>query len=610
MRLRFRRRPSAGDERGFSLVVAILVLAASTLLLFGAIDAVLFNVQATRNNLDQKRALLAAEGGLAAYEQQLNQNQDYWDTCPGANGATGVTTTVGQTPASVPGSTDAGSTEYYTYAELPATGTTYTGCSTANPSASVVQASTAPAPNTFRVKVTGYSKPTGGSSPISRTIVAQFKPASFLNYVYFTNHECEDPWYGGACTAGIPFGSGDAVNGPLHSNDNVSCNSGATVTFGRTSADPIETPNTISNNNCPATTTGTQENSANGGWTNVPMPSNDAQLQEVADGGISTLGSSPGVSQAANCGSAGCVFDGPTTIVLDGPISSTNNTNQMTVTNGGVTAKLNYTAPFVVYVTSTSACSYSYTPYGTENQLYGGTTLDSNSADTDNKGCGDVVVEQAPYTGNASGPGSGSCAVSTVTVNSVAMCPYTQSLTIGAYNDIIIASPLVTTSTTSSSSCYGESGGCPTGTALLGLVADNMVRIFHPVPGTRPSEKEDSCPSSNNTNGTGSLVNPVIDAAIMSVEDSFIIDNYDCGNTNTNIQTPLGNLTINGAVVQNYRGRIGENGNVGNFTGYIKNYWYDERLQTLEPPDFLNPTSDSWSVDRITECNGSSGCSS
>jgi Tfp pilus assembly protein PilX len=613
MRLRSRPRPSAaGDERGFSLVVALLVLAASTLLLFGAIDAVLFNVQPTRNNLDQKRALLAAEGGLSAYEQQLNQNQDYWDTCPGANGATGVTTTVGQTPASVPGSTDDGSTEYYTYAELPATGTTYTGCSTTNP-ASVVQASTAAASHTFRVKVTGYSNPTNGTALINRTIVAQFKPTSFLNYVYFTNHESEDPTYGTG-PGGIPFGSGDAVNGPLHSNDTISCVSSTNVTFGRTSADAIETPNTISNNNCPSTTTGTQENQANGGWSDLPLPSNDAQLLEVADGGNSTLGSSSAL--ASDCSStAGCVFDGPTTIVLDGPKSSANATNQMTVTNGGITATLPYPANGVVFVNTTSACSsYGYSPYGSENQLYGNTTLDpayaytSNSADTDNKGCGDVVVQQSPYTGSAGGPSSTSCGVSTITVNSVAMCPYTQSLTIDAWNDIIVASPLVTTSTTSSSSCYGESGGCPTGTALLGLVANDMVRIFHPVAGTRSSEVENTCPTSNNTNGTGSLVNPVIDAALMSVDDSFIIDNFDCGNSNTNITTPLGNLTINGAVVQNYRGRIGENGSNGNYTGYIKNYWYDERLQTLEPPFFLDPTSDSWGVDRLTECDSSSSC--
>ncbi|HEX2703700.1 MAG TPA: hypothetical protein VHM72_09740 [Solirubrobacteraceae bacterium] len=624
-------RLSPRDEGGFSLVVAIVVLAAATLMLFAAIDAVLGNVQTTRTNLDQQRALLAAQAGLSAYEQQLSADQNYWTTCPGPNGTTGVTSTTGATSASVPGSTDNGSTESYTYANLPATGTTYTGCSTVNPIGSTIQGSTS-APGTFRVKVVGYSKPTSGTNPIQRTLVAQFQPSSFLNYVYFTNFEDEDPLYAtvsqgsstrettancgvyawagrnGSLCQSIPFGSNDSVNGPLHSNDTVLCN--ANATFGRTSADSIETPDTLSSNGCNGPINGTQENSANGGWRQIPLPPDDTQLAAVADGGNSSLGSS--TTLANDCSSsAGCVFDGPTTIVLDGPTSSTNSTNQMTVTNGGVTATLAYPSNGVVYVNATSACSaYSYSPYGSENQLYGGTTLDSNSSDTDNAGCGDAVVQAAPYTGTANGaPYSSdtSCGNGTTSVSGV--CPYTQSLTIGAYNDIIIASSLTTTGTTSSSACTGESGGCPTGTAMLGLIANNMIRIFHPLTGVRNADEQElQCPSSGNTNGTGSLVNPVIDAALFSVEDSFIIDNFDCGATASTTPTKLGDLTVNGTIAQNYRGRIGESAGGENYSGYIKNYWYDERLQSLEPPYFLDPVSDSWEVNWVTECDTTASC--
>jgi hypothetical protein len=135
-----------------------------------------------------------------------------------------------------------------------------------------------------------------------------------------------------------------------------------------------------------------------------------------------------------------------------------------------------------------------------------------------------------------------------------------------------------------------------------------MIRVFHPLTGVRASNLEYGCPSSNNTNGAGSLVNPVIDAAIFSVEDSFIIDNFDCGGT-SGTTTALGDLNVNGAIIQKFRGRIGESvGAAANYSGYIKNYWYDERLQSIEPPYFLNPVDTSWQLTRVTECDVSSTC--
>jgi Tfp pilus assembly protein PilX len=644
MRLRLRRNgPELLAERGFAVILAVIVLAVTTLSLFAAIDAVIANVGTTRTDLDQNRALLAAEAGLSAYEQQLNSNQNYWTTCPGPSGTTGVTTTTGQTGTTVPGSTDDGSSEYYAYANVPATGTTYTGCSTTNPIQSTIEQSAGA--GTFRVKVVGSSGSSATAALGKRTLVAQFQPNSFLNYVYFTNYEDEDPLYAvqssgstipeteancavyawagrsSSLCQSIPFGVGDSVNGPLHSNDTVTCNS-SNVTFGRTSADSIETPDTLSANGCTGTITGTQQNLANSGWQKLALPPDDTQLEEVADGGNASLGSSS--SLASDCSAtAGCVFDGPTTIVLDGPESSTNATNQMTVTNCintpttfpcTNTATLPYPSNGVVYVNTTASCNYSYSPFGSEDQLYGGTTLDTNAADTDNAGCGDAVVSSS--TSASTCPGT-----TQVTVNGAGVCPYTKSLTIGAFNDIIIAGSIPTTTTTSG--CAGGESSCPTGTAMLGLIANYMIRIYHPLTGVRNSDEEEyACPTTNNTNGTGSLINPLIDAAIFSVEHSFIIDNFDCGsgsntasscpadaNTTSPYTTALCQLTINGTVAQNFRGRIGESqGATPNYAGYVKNYWYDQRLETIEPPYFLDPVTAAWQVKRVTECDSAASC--
>ena len=86
--------------------------------------------------------------------------------------------------------------------------------------------------------------------------------------------------------------------------------------------------------------------------------------------------------------------------------------------------------------------------------------------------------------------------------------------------------------------------------------------------------------------------------------DSAVPGSGDTGGTSGN--TAIGTLTINGTIAQNFRGRLAE----GNpqFTGYVKNYWYDQRLATLEPPYFLDPVGTNWTVTRVTECDGSTGC--
>jgi hypothetical protein len=102
------------------------------------------------------------------------------------------------------------------------------------------------------------------------------------------------------------------------------------------------------------------------------------------------------------------------------------------------------------------------------------------------------------------------------------------------------------------------------------------VRVYHP------------CTSG--TNGTGSTSNIDIDAAILALNHSFIVDNWACG-------ASLGNLNVDGAIAQYFRGPVGTSGG----TGYIKNYTYNRRLKYREPPYFLDPQVASWRVARQTE---------
>jgi hypothetical protein len=151
---------------------------------------------------------------------------------------------------------------------------------------------------------------------------------------------------------------------------------------------------------------------------------------------------------------------------------------------------------------------------------------------------------------------------------------YSQGLTIGSDNDIIV---------------NGDTKR--QGSGMLGLIANQFVRLWHPAT-ARPG-----CTGNGNNTTTGPgapLTNPEIDAALLSLNHSFIVDNYDCG-------SPNGTLKVVGAIAQKYRGPVGTGSGGGIATGYIKNYNYDDRFKTANPPYFLNPIDSKWQLIRYTE---------
>ena len=116
---------------------------------------------------------------------------------------------------------------------------------------------------------------------------------------------------------------------------------------------------------------------------------------------------------------------------------------------------------------------------------------------------------------------------------------------------------------------------------MLGLVANNFVRVYHPYEtketyNSRTRQTETEC-----VNGPGSLHGVTIDAAILAILHSFIVDNYNCGEQ-------LGKLTVNGAIAQKYRGAVGTTGG----TGYLKNYNYDSRLRYDRAAELHRPDQD------------------
>ena len=96
-----------------------------------------------------------------------------------------------------------------------------------------------------------------------------------------------------------------------------------------------------------------------------------------------------------------------------------------------------------------------------------------------------------------------------------------------------------------------------------------------------------NCPSG------ASNPNVTIDGAILTLQHSFFVDNYQCGGT------PQGTLTVHGAIAQYFRGIVGTVG----ASGYLKNYNYDDRLSLILPPYLFDLQNMEWGVFRETTCN-------
>jgi hypothetical protein len=167
-------------------------------------------------------------------------------------------------------------------------------------------------------------------------------------------------------------------------------------------------------------------------------------------------------------------------------------------------------------------------------------------------------------------------------------------VTVGASSNII---------TTGSILYHDKSAGATSyqGSDLLGLIANGFVQVYHPI-----------CASSCGSAGTGnefttagsqslfgqawpprSLVNPEINAAIFAVNDSFVVQSWGSGDTNKlgSSGSSPGVLSVFGTIAQENRGAVGTGSGSTPTTGYLKNYNYDSRLHYLEPPYFLNPSS-------------------
>jgi Tfp pilus assembly protein PilX len=535
-----RARCRPSSEDGFTLLFAIGAMLITSMLVFAAFTETINDQHLSYRDTLQKKAFIAAAAGIQEYEHKLQVNSDYWE----------------KSCEGPKGTVSGESSESYETVVLGANKHT---CNFASPFETMIEKEGLNA-NTFSVKSVGT---TGG---IHKTLIATFKVSGFLDFAYFTQYEDVDPELTGegkkcekyyeeeingkkerrseAC-GNITFDTEDSVNGPMHTDDAALVECNKELTFGRKNQVPKDTVEINGG------TWSSSEQEAKGSEATTKKTCTGSSPTYYTTTGKFTKGAELRAPQSDSSVHAyvesGYSFTGRTKIKLTGETLTIQNPNY----NGG-TAKSGVAWPangLIFVKTGPEGCNYNYSDSS------GGS--DTTTTYEDEEECGSVYVEGS----------------------------YGKSLTIAAETDVIVNGNIVPSGVTVKA---GSTPPVPSGTAVMGLMATRFVRIYHPCSG---GNNQSSGPAG------GYLSNPFIYAANLSTSHSFLVDNYDCGSA-------MGELSVYGAIAQKFRGIVGTVSNGKVASGYAKEYQYDERLATDEPPYFLAPLDAGWMISRETASHG------
>jgi Tfp pilus assembly protein PilX len=521
------RRLNLAAQHGYSMVAVMLVMLATTMLGAAAFAAVGGDIPFARASQDRKAAYAAAEAGLEYYLFQLARDNDYWSKCTSVPPiAAGIPAPINPAnPTSRLWRSVSGTTDArFSIELLPANG--QGACSTTAPETTMLDSKS----GTFRIRSTGESR------GVRRSIVATFRRSSFLDYLYFTDYETSDPLTytnstdrTNAASQCVKYRAARAAwcrNITFSTHDNIK--------------GPLHTNDDLLT--CGSPDFGVDKNDA----IEISGPASDGWTQgsgSACDDGSPNFNGTvrwPAPSLAVPTSNQklktfalanGYVFYGKTTITF-------NSTGKIDVTS--------YDKTTGVKKVETKDPPPNGVIYVDENTKLGGCTPAI-----------DGPLEQDYAEGNG-------CAVAYVKGT------YSASTTIGSAADIVVNGDLLRA-----------------GDPVMGLVAQNFVRVMH---GVR------NCPNGTYPERCQTFSNMKIQAAILTLQHSFIVDNYDQGSA-------LGTLTVDGAIAQKFRGPVGTfNSSTGNtVTGYEKDYNYDKRLRYRSPPFFLDPISAAWRIIRANE---------
>jgi hypothetical protein len=535
-------------ERGFSMFLVVVAMLITSMFVAAAFASAGTDFSLSAGSKQRKSSYAAAEAGLAYYVKQLRYNPDFWAQCDAAAAPNSVEA------SPINQQWDGAGVDPRRWRKLPGISAEYTiellhtprfaACDRTKQE-SLIDVSS----GTFKVRVTGRATT---DRTAKRSIVATFKREGFLKFVYFTDQENRDPQAETSAAARTAQQT-NCVNRKRASRAGRGC-----VDISFASTDTINGPLHTNDESvllCGSTTFGreTLKNGEDGktdaievsgpapgyvGNSCIPTPKIWSPSRKFSPD-TETMDMPDSNQELVNVASSGGrLYSGKTIIRLKG--STMDVTNYAANGTATTTTDVAWPANGVLYVANNGACNGEI----------------PTDADYDES----VVCGNAYVSGN-----------------------YNKPLTIAAGNDVIVRPTIgATLLNKSKDSDIKLDGGSD---AVLGLIANNFVRVGHRV-------NRSNCTNYSSVDEP-TITDVRIDAAIMSLLHSFTVDNYNCGRSGT--------LTVNGAIVQRFRGAVGTGNSGGISTGYAKDYWYDDRLRYRSPPYFLNPLKSKWEILRTQE---------
>ena len=515
------------DEQGVALIMVLGLSLVLALLVAALLQYGVGSMRQARFDQDWHAALAAADAGVDDFLVRINRDSRYWEQADDCADCSGPDP---DNPALGGG-----------YADIPGGQAEFTY---------EVDASS--------IGVNGvlFVESTGRVNGVERTVRVQLRRRGFLDYLYFTEYETLDPvaypagdqaWAAANCRrhrydsparhsscTDITWANDDTVAGPFHSNDQIAVSGSPTWLSTASTSRPDGRYRDIAPNpdrDCLA------RNNPSG------CTSNPSFAEGLVFQNALTLPPSNNMIKAEAdpaIGGQGCMYVGVTFIRLNA--------------NGSATIKSVGTDD-----PSASKCPID----GTMTSLPDNGVIYVRSARA-GESC--LSANPHPYTTTGDVTPYNRCAGDVYVEGTL-----DGRLTIAAENNIVI-----------SNSITYAGGRNAASDDMLGLVANNFVEIMHPV----RSDGSDIryLPGNNRFSA------PRIDAAILSVEHSFRVQNFREGSAFSNP------IDLYGTIAQLFRGPVGTFSGSTTVTGYDKAYSYDPRLEFISPPHFLDPVQSAWSV--------------
>jgi len=564
------------DEQGVALATVVGIGAVVTILVATMVAVSSSGITKSNTNRDWANAISAAYAGLANYQFHMSADQTYWNY--------GSSSTFG------------GSSRF--------TGTNsndaFTGwVGVPNATGTVPSATNAPAGAEFyRYEVDNRRyvdqgivklRVTGKSGATTRSLVASVKSDGFSNYLYWTDFESSDPTFNSGCTSAyvidqrsgssycqqVTFAPNDELFGPVRSNDTINI-------CGSTFHSTVQSPQPVTHN-CDSRIYGSGNMNGSydlGSPTIAPTLTPPTTIQTMLDQVDPTKTDTPG-----------CLYTGPTkitfnsggTVTVVSPQTIATNVVQATLAastpaNCGAVSGLRSTsgstftptAGTVMYVQNPPARRSGSTqdPNYWYSSNAAAPSCSSGSASTGGNGVGfPYAGEKAPSYTYGTRPTTTIPAYSCQAGDLFVKGTVSKSLTVAAENFAYVTGDLTYASPRQAST-------------VLGLIGEEAVWVWNPVDSSRNLIKSSGVPI------TG--VDREIDAALLSNDGQFGVQNYDQGNNR-------GTLTVVGSIAQKYRGAVAV-ASSGSYSGYAKSYKYDSSLASFTPPAFPTPIATTFKV--------------